>query len=101
MFVAVSGNDQIWKRDEPIDPPTEESATFYHGVGQLLEKFALPFSGVWPGSLAVKGVLGTVAIGSNAPSGEMVIYADSPYPTGTNTTVDFPTGTAITGLRWI
>ena len=80
-------------------------ATFYQGAGPgegvLSEKFTLPFSGVAPNAMTLNGTLGTVVLGANAPSGQMIVYADSPYAAGTVTDTGFPTGAAITALKWI
>lgn len=81
--------------------PTGTAAQFYFGQGSLALKFDLPWSGVNPKSLTLDQSLGVAVMGTNAPANEPVIYSQHPYPTGTNTSLGFPTGTAISALRWV
>ncbi|MCP4409171.1 MAG: hypothetical protein GY807_15720 [Gammaproteobacteria bacterium] len=88
---------------DPIGPVT--SARFYQGTGPgegvLVEKFTTPFTGVEPGGMTLSGSLGTVVLGANAPAGQMMVFANYPYSTGTATDTSIPTGTAITSVKWI
>lgn len=79
------------------------NARFYFApAGQALaEKFTLPFPGVQPGGMTLDRTLGTVVIGSDAPSNEPVVYSTYPYTTGSATYDSFPTGAAIYSLKWI
>lgn len=94
---------EIYQRDEPIPDPVTANARFYFApVGQsLAEKFTLPFPGVQPGGMTLDRTLGTVVIGSDAPSNEPVVYSTYPYTTGSATYDSFPTGAAIYSLKWI
>jgi hypothetical protein len=100
----VAGNEATGARitGVPESPaPAAGSARFYQGAGVLTEKFTLPFSGVEPGAMTLDTALGTVVIGANTPAGQMVNYGANPYNVFTNMTDGLPTGTAITGVKWI
>lgn len=76
-------------------------AEFYHGLGELVLKTTLPFSGVQPQAMTLKRSLETVVIGSKTPSSDMVAYLDNDY-TSYNTMDDgIPTGTSVSAIRWI
>lgn len=101
MVVGSDGN--LYVSDEPVPDPATANARFYFApAGQALaEKFTLPFPGVQPGGMTLDRTLGTVVIGSDAPSNEPVVYSTYPYTTGSATYDSFPTGAAIYSLKWI
>lgn len=96
---AVCQSD-LYVSDTPL-PPLASNAKFYHGAGTLAEKFTLPFAGVNPAAFTLDKALGTIVVGSNAPTAQPIISSPSPYVTGTASGTNFPTGTSITGLDWI
>ena len=63
------------------------------------------FGGVAPQAMTLDGSLGTVVIGSKvgagSPTGSAVIYSDYPYSGWIGTADGFPTGTAISALKWV
>lgn len=94
---------------EVTSPVGSSASKFYFGqgpgAGVLAEKFTLPFNDVSPQAMSLSGILGTVVIGSKvgagSPTGSPVIYSDYPYSGWTNTSSGFPTGTAISALKWV
>jgi len=79
------------------------NAQFYFSLsaGSLQSKFTLPFKRVNPKAMTLDKALGTVVIGSKVSSADPIIYSQYPYVTHTATHDGFPTGTAISALRWI
>lgn len=107
VSITVQGNGQAFVDTISLGVVAAGSsnARFYFGSGisegSLVEQFTLPFAGVAPKAMTLKQSLGTVVMGSNAPAGVMAVYSDYPYPTGTATDTQLPTGAAITAMRWI
>lgn len=91
--------DEFYVRDD--DGEIFPNARFYQGAGSLSEKFTMPFGQVAPGNMTLNRTLGTVVIGSNVAAGNMVVYSDNPYVTGTATDDGLPTGTSITSTKWV
>lgn len=111
-FVTIQNGDtsHTFNYPELIDTSLTDAfcgaatpARFYFALtGQALtEKFSLPFAGVRPEGMTLNRSLGTVVLGSDAPSNEPVVYSTYPYPTGTASYSGFPTGTAIQSLKWV
>lgn len=84
-------------------------AKFYFGqgpgAGVLTEKFEVPFGFTSPQAMTLNGVLGTVVIGSKVGAGSVtgspIVYSQYPYTGWTDTADGFPTGTAISVLKWV
>jgi hypothetical protein len=81
--------------------PDASLARFYHGLNTLTEKFTLPFAGVQPGGMTLDRSLGTMVMGSNAPTAQPIIFSTYPYITGSSSSSGHPTGTAVTSIKWI
>jgi hypothetical protein len=106
-FEAACGTANLNTWIDTIDLGGEAAtyAKFYFGVGPgegvLSEKFAMPFPGVRPGAMTLNQSLGTVVIGGDEPATEAIVYSNYPYVTGTAMSVNHPTGTTVTSLKWI
>jgi hypothetical protein len=87
---------RIFVRDTPIDPPA--AVKFYQGIDSLAFKSDIPVAGVDPGGLAVS--LGGLAfVGSNGPSGQMVVRAASPYTAWTDLSGSIPNTAGVRTLH--
>jgi hypothetical protein len=99
----VGGNEATGARitGVPAAAGGGSSARFYQGAGTLIERFTLPFTAVEPGAMTLDKSLGTVVLGANTPSGQMVNYGANPYDNFTDMTAGLPTGTSISSVKWI